>query len=375
MLNTSFKLNTNKPYARVFINGDGPHWFLLDTGSIYTVVDTESAETLGISATGQFEATGGGEGSITGATANGVALSLNGLDFSPGEINILPIDRAISFSEGLRVEGLLGYDFFHSFVVTLDYVNQLLSIHEPATYSYSDEDVSSVLPLNIIRGHPFVSANLTTDSGKHLSGTFLVDTGWRSALSLNAPFVAEHGFLSAGTTIEAVTGVGIGGSQIEAVGRVAALQLGSFTIQSPVVNFSTAKAGILSETNMSGIIGGEVLRRFRVTFDYSRKQMVVQPNAHFTDPYEFDMSGLMMTAEGENLKTLRVHYVIKNAPGYEAGLRPGDIITAIDGQLAETISLERVRRLFKLRPEKECAISVLRGEQTLNMSLRLRRLI
>ena len=41
-----FELNANKPYLLVRINGAGPYWFILDTGSISTVADTELAKML-----------------------------------------------------------------------------------------------------------------------------------------------------------------------------------------------------------------------------------------------------------------------------------------------------------------------------------------
>src|SRR5207237_892827 len=107
----------------------------------------------------------------------------------------------------------------------------------------------------------------------------------------------------------------------------------------PITNFSTAKAGILAQSDMAGIIGGEILRRFTVIFDYPRKQLILEPNARFAEPYDFDMSGLMVTAHGDDLKTFRVHHVISPSPAYDSGLRVGDVITAIDGQPAADLSL------------------------------------
>src|SRR5438270_8359309 len=91
--NIPFELNSNKPFLPVRVKGAGPYWFMLDTGSVSTVVDTELAKALDIASSGSFESTGAGDGSITGATAEGVALGLDGLDFSAGPIDILPINK------------------------------------------------------------------------------------------------------------------------------------------------------------------------------------------------------------------------------------------------------------------------------------------
>jgi membrane-associated protease RseP (regulator of RpoE activity) len=231
------------------------------------------------------------------------------------------------------------------------------------------------VPLELVRGNPLVEAMIRTAGGKDLAGSFLVDTAWRSALSLNAPFVREHGLLGSTSTIEAITGVGVGGPTLEAVGRIAWLRLGSAMIEAPVTNFSRARAGILAQSDMTGIIGAEVLRRFTVTFDYSRKRMILQPNAHFGRPYEFDMSGTLVTSAGEDRETLRVHYLVENGPGAEAGLREGDVITAIDGQPAAGMSLDQVRRMFRQEPGKEYEIGLLRDGAQIVKRLRLRRMV
>jgi hypothetical protein len=370
-----FELNTNKPYVQVRANGAGPYWFMLDTGSVSMAVDTELAASLGLWGEGSFEGSGGGEGSITISTGDRVELGFEGLDISTGPVDILPINKAISFAEGRRVDGLIGYDFFAHFVVVIDYANEYLTVYDPRAFSPGETASGARLPLTIVRKHPFISAEVTARDGKRIAGTFLVDTCWRSALSLNAPFVAKHNLLDTTETVEAVTGVGVGGPSIEPIGRTGVLQLGSIAVRDPVTNFSRAKAGILSQSDMSGIVGGDVLRRFTATFDYPGKQLVLEPNEHFTEPYEFDMCGLMAVAEGDDLKTLRIYHVTSHSPASEAGLREGDVIASIDGQPAGRMSLEYVRRLFRRDAGSEHTISVLRDGRRRDVSVKLRRLI
>jgi hypothetical protein len=257
--------------------------------------------------------------------------------------------------------------------VEIDYAGQVITFHERRQFAYKGRGV--LVPLQMVRGHPFVNAELVSSRGDSIAGSFLIDTGWRSALSLNAPFVDAHSLLDTSRTIQAVTGVGVGGASVEAVGRVKSLRLGSLAIEDPVANFSSAKAGILSQSDMAGIIGGEVLRRFTVVFDYSRNQMILEPNVHFAEPYEFDMAGLMPVAEGTNLDVFRVYHVIDGSPAQEAGVRAGDVISAIDGRTSAELSLEQVRRLFKQGEGKEYRVSLLRGEETVEVPLRLRRLV
>jgi len=52
------------------------------------------------------------------------------------------------------------------------------------------------------------------------------------------------------------------------------------------------------EGDNDGPIGNEILRRFKVTIDYSRQRMMLEPNAHFSDPFENDMSGIAFESSG-----------------------------------------------------------------------------
>jgi hypothetical protein len=83
------------------------------------------------------------------------------------------------------------------------------------------------------------------------------------------------------------------------------------------------KAGVLSQDNFSGIIGAEILRRFTVILDYPHRRMIIEPDAMFGAPYEFDMSGLFLTSGGGPSKTFKVYSVVKGSPEAQAGAQGG----------------------------------------------------
>lgn len=371
--NIPFELTSNKPYLRVRINNSGPLWFILDTGSIATVVDSEQARALGIALTGGEQVTGAGEGSLQSSIGTGVALSLQGLELAKRDTEVLPINAAIRSAEGRRVDGLLGYDFLNRFVVEIDYVQRRISIFDPRRYHYGGKGQS--IPLEIQRGNIFITATLLVGDRGRLTDKFLVDTAWRSALSLSAPFVRERQLRTTTRTIHATTGVGIGGPRKDAVGRIEALQIGRYTVSSPVASFSRDRRGVLSEDGFAGIIGGEILRRFKVTFDYPHQRMILEPNPHYGEPYEFDMSGLFLIAEGENFKSFKIYDVIERSPAAESGLRKDDVIESIDGRPASQFTLEQLRQVLKQGAGKGLLLGIARGRQRLRIRVSLRRLI
>jgi C-terminal processing protease CtpA/Prc len=86
------------------------------------------------------------------------------------------------------------------------------------------------------------------------------------------------------------------------------------------------------------------------------------------------MSGAVLTAEGVRLDAFTIFYITENSPASEAGLRVGDVITAIDDKLCSALALDDVREMFK-QSGREYLLSIKRGAQTSQVKIKLRRLI
>src|SRR5262249_50435888 len=131
-----FELNANKIYLPIRVNNRGPYWFILDTGSVSNVVDTDLANRLSIAARDSFEERVAGEKKITDALGSNVSLTISELELSQSKIDIEQVNAAISSAEGRTVDGLLGYDLLSRFVVKIDYVTRQVTIMEPGRFRY-----------------------------------------------------------------------------------------------------------------------------------------------------------------------------------------------------------------------------------------------
>jgi C-terminal processing protease CtpA/Prc len=102
--------------------------------------------------------------------------------------------------------------------------------------------------------------------------------------------------------------------------------------------------------------------------------MILEPNGHLTEPFESDMSGIVLTAEGVKLDAFTIFYVTENSPASEAGLLVGDVITAIDDKPSSALALDDVREMFK-QNGREYLLSIKRGEKSSQVKIKLRSLI
>lgn len=368
-----FERNSNKIYVNVKIADSTPLWFILDSGAAFVVVDTERAKSLGLSLKPEGEQYGAGNKSVKSYSGKIASWSIADMQLEPVDFMGLGVNSSVSASEGRAVDGLLGYDFFQMFVISIDYDRENITLTDPKCFQADPSGI--VIPLEVEEhGQPTASVTLTLPDGKKLKGTFIIDTGWRLTLTVNSPIVQKEELLkSAQKTIQAVTGRGLGGDTVDYVTRIPLIEMGDLKLKDVVVDLSTANAGVLASENFSGILGGEILRRFRVVMDYPHKRMILSPSKNFNVPFDFDLSGMFVEAEGSDLHTLRVYFVAENSPASQAGIAKGDVIETLNGKPIS--SLEGLRRKFKEEGEKNFLLGIKRGEKTLNVELHLRKLV
>jgi hypothetical protein len=370
-LRIPFGLLSNVIFLQVRVNGSEPLWFVLDTGASATILDAARAKALGIKVSGGGDVEGAGENSTAAGMAKNVSFGLPGVDFHAREVGVLPLSNLNRYV-GRVVEGVLGHDFFSHFVVEIDYAARIINVYDPKGFQYSGPGDS--IPLELKDNGPSVHARLNLPGRAPIEGSFRIDTGGSHALILNTPFVKTQKVLESISKTIAAPAAGVGGETSVRLGRVQNLQLGRFALEEPVTTFAQSPKGALANPDLTGNIGGGILRRFKVIFDYRNHRMILEPNDRLREPFESDMSGMVLTAEGVKLDAFTIFYITENSPAPEAGLRVGDVITAIDDKPSSALALDDVRELFK-QNGREYLLSIKRGEQASQVKIKLRRLI
>jgi len=368
-LRIPFELSGNLILLQTTVNDSAPLWFILDTGATDSVIDSQLAKTLSLKVIGRTLGTGGA-GTATALIFRGTTLKLRNVEAVNLTLYGFPLD-SLSAPFGRRISGVIGNDILKQLVVEVDYVSQVLNFYEPASYQYSGAGV--VIPITL-EGYPFVRARITLDGRRVIEGKFEIDSGATNAIMFNTPFVDRNRLLEGISKSNQVRTGGVGGSAVAFSGRLKSMSLGSLQLENLIARFSLARRGDDASAKYDGLIGDDILRRFRVVFDYSRRRMMLEPNVHFSEPYEADMTGLDLATEGDDFSVVVVNEVEKNSPGAEAGIQGEDVITAIDGRPVKQFTITQIRKMFML-DGKEYLISLKRGQKELQTKLRLRRLI
>lgn len=365
-LSVPFDLIGNIIYLPLRVNNSAPMWFILDSGASANMVEARRARALGLKSEGKLAAntaTGFGEAGL----AKGVSFSLPGLRISDQTVVTLPFkDVETNFRRNFG--GGVGYDFISRFVVEIDYANRLITLHDPRHYTYKGK--GKRLPL-VLDGVPFVRARVST-GGEPVEGLFEIDTGYDGAVSLYRPFVDRHNLLGPGVKTVETKRRGAVGEMTNLVGRLARFELGDFTFENVVANFTTEEATEKGARQTAGLIGGEIFRRFTLILDYSRKEMILEPNANFSDSLDGNLSGLELDTRRARGGAVRITNVQEDSSAEEAGIRAGDTLLAVDGKPVASFKEGELDRLFE-QEGREYLLTLRRGTKVFKSKVQTRR--
>jgi membrane-associated protease RseP (regulator of RpoE activity) len=202
----------------------------------------------------------------------------------------------------------------------------------------------------------------------------LLDTGAVGAVTIYAQFQKLHPGLVPAHWVALTAGAILPGQFVTKVGRLDQVRVGRLLVPEPVTNFSANADADDAAPGDAGLIGGQILSRYRVTIDYARKRAVLAPARRANDSYEFDASGLSLVAEYPTFKSKKVRLVLPGSPAATAGIKAGDQLLAIDDRPVSDTSLAELRMMLRLSG-KTYLLRIRRGDEQILVSLITRRLI
>jgi hypothetical protein len=249
---------------------------------------------------------------------------------------ILPLGPTMQAIEGLHIDGMVGWEVAARYLVTIDYLHQTMTLSLPQP---GVRPAGIAVPLTFNQTLPEIHA--VADG---LPGIFDIDTGNRQSLDLTSPFVAKHDLLAKyPSKVAGITGFGIGGPSSARLTRIESLQISGIDVPGVVTGLSLDTSGAMADPGQAGNIGGGVLKRFTVTFDYADRLMYLQPNADFAKRDPYDRCGLVLVAGKSGVKAIGV---LSATPASEAGVKAGDHLLAVDGADTKGLGLIRIRQIL-----------------------------
>lgn len=269
-----FDLPNSRPIINVRVNGrKEPLLFVMYTGSGISVISDETAKRLGVRLVAR-----GGMARAVGGKFEIVYGFLQSLEIGEARIENVPVYVRHFYNDEIPVDGYIGLAVINKYVTTVDYGARTFSLTRQRT---KDDSSALVSPASI-------EIPIRTTSSGFLSGevqvegvgqpfNFIIDTG--ASISVVSQKLMEldemHNFKHP-TRLRVYGAAGIAeGVQTLVLPRVL---LGTQSREK--LDVAVLDLEPVNETTgfvQSGIIGGNFLRHFRVTFDFKKSVIWLDP--------------------------------------------------------------------------------------------------
>ncbi len=358
----------------VVLNGALPLKFIVDTG-VRTAILTQKTFTdiLNLSYSRKYTISGpGGEQIIDAYITNNVSLELPGVMGRGHALLVLGEDYLeLRNYLGTDVHGILGYELFSRFIVQIDYDKKQLTLIQPKRFRKKRKFQS--IPIKIEDTKPYITTSVVLSNGTQLTAKLLVDSGASHGLMLEP--TSDRRITVPDSSVSSIIGRGLGGEIMGKVGRIDRLRLGTYDIPGVITSFPDPNSYFdslkLGATKRNGAVGGEVLSRFTVIFNFPKEEMYVKKNSAFKKKFHYNLSGLIVRAKGSRLNVFEITEVRERSVAEQAGLLSGDLLVSINGVNTKALDLNTINGFFNSKPGKKINLVVDRNGRQMKVSFNL----
>lgn len=334
-----FRLEGNHVLFDAIINGKGPFTMILDTGG-QTLLTVTTAKTLALEATGKTAIGGVGDGVESTGYAHGLNIKIGGFTLHGQTAMVTDLPNAPPPARPMQ--GMLGYELLRRVIVKIDYQTNTLTLSVSKTFDR--KRAGTAVPFKYSDHMPEIAGSF-----EGIRGRFRVDTGSGSELVVSSPAVTQYGLRERHSVgVQRTSGGGIGGTTTGYMTRSDDLKLGTIEFDHFVTNLSSQKAGAFADPSYIGNIGGGLLKRYVVTFDYPRQTIYFRQRSNVVDDTgTYDRSGISFQSI---VGGLLIGEVVPGGPAELAGLQAGDVLSAVDGTKKTATDLLELRYWLRNAP-------------------------
>ena len=369
------EIQNNLVIVPVILNNQLPLKFILDTGVRTTILTEKTySDILQLEYTKKYLIAGpGGEKLIEAYITNNVSLDMPGVRGEGHTMLVLETDYLeLRNFLGTDVHGVLGYEVFSRFIVQIDYANKMLTLMHRD--QFKPKRRFQVLPMKVEDTKPYIYTEVTLNDTTKVKVKLLVDSGASHGIMLEPN--SDKKIVLPTINIKSIIGRGIGGVIMGSIGRIHTLEMGKYPIINPLANFPDANSytdtlKVTHNVFRNGSIGGEVLTRFNVVFDFPNEKFYFKKNHDFNKNFYFNLSGLTIKAKGSSLKKYEISDVRKGSSAEKADVQVGDQLIVINGILASELDLNNINGFFNSKPNRKIVIDILRNGILVKKSFKL----
>lgn len=359
------EIHNNLVVVRVILNDAIPLKFIIDTGVRTAILTQKSfSDILQLTYSRKYTIAGpGGENLIDAYVANNVSLTLAGVVGKGHALLVLEEDYLeLRNHLGTDVHGILGYELFSRFIIQIDYQRKIMTLMLPEKFKQKRK--FEVIPVRIQDTKPYLLAPIGISEEHTLNAKLLVDTGASHGLMLEPQ--SDTRIHLPKESVKNVIGRGLGGVINGRTGRINSIEIGNYKLNHVLANFPDSDSYFsdslkYAKVDRNGTIGGEILSRFTIVFNFPQEKIYLKKNSDFKRQFYFSLSGLSVKAKGSLLNVFEITDVRENSTAEKAGIQKGDQILKINGTSSNDLHLNHINGLLNSKPGKKIRLEIKRG--------------
>ena len=376
-----FEVVNNLIIVKVVLNNTLPLKFIVDTGVRTSILtDKTFSDILNISYSRKITIPGaGGEKLVDAYIAPNIRLDIEGVVGNGHAILVLEEDLLqLKNFLGKNVQGILGFELFSRFIVDINYQNRVMTLYEPDAFARKKLEGRRkylTLPITVEDTKPYCYADLVYRNGKRFKAKFMIDTGATHAILLDVNSSEEVDIPE--PSIESHLGRGLAGDINGKIARLKKVDFDQFHFDEVICTFPEKEFYLqgYEKVYRNGTLGGEILSRFRVIFNFMDGYLYLKKNRRYRDSFDYNMSGVIVKAEGLYLNTFKILEVRRNSTADMADVKAGDVILRINNNASHSLKLNEINGIFNSKENKVIRLELLREGQVLQRKFKLERII
>jgi predicted aspartyl protease len=391
----------------IILNGEinnQPKSFLLDTGVNKTVIFNSLSSRIDTTNIKEIRVMSlGNEKSVKAYLINATVNFKSFINPNTELYYITDKDWQLSNKLGVDIDGIIGYDFFKNHIVKIDYTRKIIKLYDPKKFRRQLRRYHKT-SFQINAGKPYLEAQLTTDQNTHKNLDLLIDLGASGSFwlietgSIQKPVINYFDILGYGLN-QPIFGYRSKANSAKILGT---------NFKKPYYAF-VPKSQINPASFKDGLVGAEILRRFKLFINYPENKLYTKPNKFIKDNFNYDKSGLILNYAGKTYTTVYrqkpyrntqnlnktaygglsnkkntsssfvsvdniiiIANIRPNSPASQANLKIGDRILSINNKAVSKYNSQEINQLFSQDGNPEIKLKIQRKKKRLKVKFRLK---
>ncbi|ANE51887.1 aspartyl protease family protein [Flavisolibacter tropicus] len=307
--------------------------FILDTGSGGISLDSTTTAYFGLKPTPSDKTIRGIGGIRQVSFLNNHQLRLPDLTIDSLNFHINDYEL-LSSVYGERIDGIIGYSVLSRYILKINFDSSYLEFWTQGAIKYPR---GGYMLKPFITTLPVQAARVKDE--RTIYSRFLYDMGAGLNMMLSTDFIKDSSLLQRKRKYYTKQAEGLGGKIDMQMTVIKEVKLGPYRFRNVPIYVFDDENNITSYPYLGGLIGNDLLRRFNIILNYSRRDFYLVPNKHYAEPFDYSYSGIeLYDINGEVV----IGDVAKGSPAEAAGLHEGDIVVAIDKSFNQSLGQMKI---------------------------------